>query len=855
MRSLVFRIWFTRNASGQARFYINGIQESSATVSGNFSNWGDFALALANEPSADKQGKERPWLGEMYLVAMYDRALSAAEVDTNFWAGPVLDPDQTWEPPTADFSVNLTSGTLPLVVNFTNASLGDIDSYSWDFGDGSTSAAEAPNHTYNAAGNYTVSLTVTGPGGSDSKIIDGLITVLPQPSPPPEADFSATPINGTAPLMVNFTDTSTGSITDWSWDFGDGSSGSGQNAIKSYTKPGTYTVRLNITGPNGNDSISKTNLITVQAAPPVADFTINSASTTGVAPFSVNFTDTSSGEVTSRTWNFGDGSTSTAKNPSHTYDAAGSYTVSLSVTGPGGTDAETKTSYITVVDEYTDSRITAGQIALYTFEEGAGGTVKDVSGAGVPLDLVISNPASVNWLPGGGIAITKAATIRSSGAASRLRTALQASQAITIEAWVTPANTTQAGPARIVALSQDGLNGGNFAMGQDGTKYMTRLRTSTTDKYGKPALSTSTGTAVTGLSHLVYTRNASGQARFYINGIQESSATVSGNFSNWGDFALALANEPSADKQGKERPWLGEMYLVAMYDRALSAAEVDTNFWAGPEADLPLSPSSALLETGEIAIDHIWQRVNLTKSFEDPVVIANAPSLDSGQPVVVRIRNVDASGFDIRLQEWDYLDGAHGTETVGYLAMERGNHTLPDGTQVEAGSIEIGNVHTSFKTVSLQQSFSTAPVIMAAVASINESDAVTTRLRNIGTSGFQVQLQEQEANARSHAVEAVNYIAWEPSIGTIDDISFEVGRTPDAVTHKPYYIDFQSTFLNAPIFLADMQSRDGGDTASIRSDSKDMYGVDVIVAEEQSKNSEVGHTSEVVGYMVFSKTD
>ena len=838
---------YTRDASGQTRFYINGIQESSSSVSGNFSNWGNFALALANEPAIDSNGNDRPWLGEMYLVALYERALSAAEVDTNFWAGPDLGPSQTWEPPSADFSANPTSGILPLKVNFTNLSLGDINSYSWDFGDGSTSTTEDPSHTYSTAGNYTVSLTVTGPGGSDSKTISNLITVSPQPASPPEADFSATPVSGTAPLVVNFTDASTGDITNWSWDFGDGSNGIGQAAMKSYAEPGVYTVSLSVSGPNGSDTVTKTNLITVTAAPPVASFSANTQS--GAAPLSVDFTDTSTGEITDWSWDFGDGNTSTSRNPSHTYTAVGTYTVTLTVSGPGGSDAETKLSYITVVEEYTGDRITDGQLALYTFKEGSGGTVRDISGVGTPLDLDIANPAAVSWLPSGGLAINTATMIHSAAPASKLRTALQASQAITIEAWVTPANTDQFGPARIVAMSQDGINGGNFVMGQDRTQFSTRLRTSTTDKYGKPALSTSTGTAVTGLSHLVYTRDASGQTRFYINGIQESSSSVSGNFSNWGNFALALANEPAIDSNGNDRPWLGEMYLVALYERALSAAEVDTNFWAGPDVDLAPTLPSALLETGEVTVNHNWRRVYFTKSFTNPVVVANAPSLNDGQPAVARIRNIDASGFDIRIQEWDYLDDVHASETVGYLVMESGRHTLPDGTQVEAGHFD---VRTSFKTVSFQQPFSTIPVVLAAVASVNESDAVTPRLRYINTSNFQVQLQEQEANKQSHAMEAVNYIAWVPSVGSVDGIVFEVGTTADAVTHKPYRINFQTPFLETPIFLADMQTRDGGDVASIRSDLKDNYGVDVIAQEEQSKNSEVAHTSEVVGYMGFS---
>jgi hypothetical protein len=93
-------------------------------------------------------------------------------------------------------------------------------------------------------------------------------------------------------------------------------------------------------------------------------------------------------------------------------------------------------------------------------------------------------------------------------------------------------------------------------------------------------------------------------------------------------------------------------------------------------------------------------------------------SLNEADPAVVRIRNVDATGFEIRIQEWDYLDSLHAAETVSYLVMERGSFTLPDGTRVEAGRLETDRT-SSFEAVSFTDSFQTAPVVVAAVASFN----------------------------------------------------------------------------------------------------------------------------------------
>ncbi len=100
------------------------------------------------------------------------------------------------------------------------------------------------------------------------------------------------------------------------------------------------------------------------------------------------------------------------------------------------------------------ARITTSQQVLYTFEEGSGSTVADISGTGTPLNLTIATPAAVSWVPGG-LSVNGSAVITSATAADKIINAVQASNALTIEAWLIPANTTQSGPARIVSLSLD----------------------------------------------------------------------------------------------------------------------------------------------------------------------------------------------------------------------------------------------------------------------------------------------------------------------------------------------------------------------------------------------------------------
>ena len=165
----------------------------------------------------------------------------------------------------------------------------------------------------------------------------------------PVAGFTANPISGVRPLIVNFTDESTGNITSWSWDFGDGlGSSTEQSPTYTYDNAGTYPVILTVTGPNGTDTETKNDYIVVGDIAPVANFTADPMS--GAYPLTVEFTDQSTGNITSWFWDFGDGSTSTSteQNPIYIYNNAGTYTVSLTVTSSGRSHTEIKTDYITV---------------------------------------------------------------------------------------------------------------------------------------------------------------------------------------------------------------------------------------------------------------------------------------------------------------------------------------------------------------------------------------------------------------------------------------------------------------------------------------------------------------------------
>ncbi|MGD1004582.1 MAG: PKD domain-containing protein [Methanoregulaceae archaeon] len=246
--------------------------------------------------------------------------------------------------PVASFVATETSGPAPLTIQFVDSSTNFPTLWLWSFGDGGSSTTQNPSHTYTSSGTYTVTLTATNEAGSNTVTQTNYITVNPSS---PIASFTASITNGTAPLTVNFTDTSTNSPTGWSWYFGDGGTSINQTETHTYTGIGTYTVELTVYNSVGSNATTVPDYITVTKGPTLPDASFTADVAQGSVPLTVQFTDTSSNSPTSWAWSFGDGITSTLQNPSHTYTSAGTYTVVLTATNSIGSNTDTRNKFIT----------------------------------------------------------------------------------------------------------------------------------------------------------------------------------------------------------------------------------------------------------------------------------------------------------------------------------------------------------------------------------------------------------------------------------------------------------------------------------------------------------------------------
>lgn len=251
-------------------------------------------------------------------------------------------------PPSATFSAtNRVSCKPPLTVSFTDNSVG-ATSWFWDFGDGTNSTQQNPTHTYTKYGSFNVSLTAsTASGCGQTKTVTAYVQVVA-----PTVNITNLPAYGC--LSTTFTPTlsyvAVDGIASYAWNFGNGNTFNGPNPPAQVYTPGKYPVTVTITT-NGGCTASFTDTVKVGTVKPTAAFTASPTTVCGGTP--VQFTDQSTGGANEWLWDFGDGNTSSAQNPSYVYTVPGTYTVTLTAYNNGCYDMISKTNYIVVKPPYS----------------------------------------------------------------------------------------------------------------------------------------------------------------------------------------------------------------------------------------------------------------------------------------------------------------------------------------------------------------------------------------------------------------------------------------------------------------------------------------------------------------------
>jgi PKD repeat protein len=464
-----------------------------------------------------------------------------------------------YAPPNVSFSASTSTGVAPLSVVFSNTTSGQVTTWAWDFGDGTSANIKAPTHIYSAPGNYVVALSATGPGGTARKIASTPIIVSAIPAP--VANFVASRTSGVAPLAVTFANTSTGQVTTWGWSFGDGSISSLSAPAHTYAAAGNYQVALTATGPGG--TATKTAVISVSAPapadaiPPTVGITtpLSGATVSGTTSVAVSASDNigvtgvqllidgaalgaeKTAPPFSISWN-----TMTVANGKHTLSAR-------------ARDAAGNLGSATAISVTVSNSTKAGLVAAYNFNAGSGTTILDASGTNNKGTF----GTGVTWTTQGKFG----AGLLFDGTSGKVTipdsASLRLSTAMTLEAWVKP--STVDGKWRDVIykgndnyyLSASSTNGGKPA----GRAGLNKL-------YGPATL------PINAWTHIATTYDGT-TLRFYVNGGQVSSAGVSGGITTSAN-PLQIGGDAIYGQYFR-----GVIDEVRIYSRALSPLEIQTD--------------------------------------------------------------------------------------------------------------------------------------------------------------------------------------------------------------------------------------------------------------------------------------
>jgi hypothetical protein len=236
------------------------------------------------------------------------------------------------------------------------------------------------------------------------------------------------------------------------------------------------------------------------------------------------------------------------------------------------------------------ARVTNNLILLYDFTQTSGTLILDRATGSPKLDLDVTEPSDVTFLDPG-LKVTAATIVKTNEARTKLGSDVFFTGGITIEAWLKPANNTQGGPARVISFSSDSGNR-NFTFGQSADTWDVRFRTSVNPGNGTSPSTTAPAASIAAtpaLQHVVYTRDVAGNAKIYIDKVEVATESVPGDGSNWDiNYGFGLFNELNYPTD--VRTWLGEIFLVSIYGKDLTPAEITQNFDAGVPNKDPNAP-------------------------------------------------------------------------------------------------------------------------------------------------------------------------------------------------------------------------------------------------------------------------
>jgi len=262
-----------------------------------------------------------------------------------------------------------------------------------------------------------------------------------------------------------------------------------------------------------------------------------------------------------------------------------------------------------------------------------------------------------------------------------------------------------------------------------------------------------------------------------------------------------------------------------------------------------------LLEIGKLSWAQsdraTWYSQNFQYTMKDPIVIMLNDMTNAGsEEFSIRLRNITSEGFEYQLRECSNRDGAHTTETFGYIAItSRGLFKFTDGRILVADKFDSSaNLHAEAVTIDTSETRSfgytfTNPVVFPAIQTFNDpSNGAKVRIKSVTTTDFTFGMEDEGNDTTAHGTETIGYIAIEIGTGTIIGVPYEIEKTPNVVTNALYTVNFTQTFGVAP------------DSSITRTANVSTTSFQTYIDEDTTYDSETTHTDEVVAYFAIEQT-
>jgi len=483
------------------------------------------------------------------------------------------------QPPIATASAAPTNGPAPLAVSFSSAGSFDPEgaalTYIWAFGDGGTSTAANPSHTYQNAGTYSGQLSVSDGTNTTSSALITIRATIPGTNQPPVAVANATPTSGVAPLAVAFSSTGSfdpeGATLTYNWTFGDGTTSTAANPSHSYAA-GTFNATLKVSDGTNNTSSSLLT-ITVTNPPPTVLLTSPTNGASYAAPATINLAAsvTPNGHTITQV-QFYNGTTLLGA------DTSAPYTLSWTNVGAGGYSLLARAVYD--AGATTDSSVVSigvgGLVAAYGFEEGSGTTVDDSSGNG-NNGTVSGATWTTNGRFGSALSFGAGALVTVSNSPS-----IDLTTGMTLEAWVYP--TSLNGSWMNVIFKSNGNPGSQNPSYVLQGSTPTGLTPSLFISSAPSNLATPSALPVNAWSHLAATYDGTTMT-LYVNGAPLASQSASGAMTVSTD-ALTIGGNAFSGQN-----WVGLIDEIRIYNRALTQSEIQADMARSVVEIRPLPPT------------------------------------------------------------------------------------------------------------------------------------------------------------------------------------------------------------------------------------------------------------------------